>query len=90
MPPLHYYGAHYEEKIWLAHKSHYYQQLVQLGWGHKRTVLWEYALMATCSLSALVALFLSVYAQWYLLICYAIIYILLIYFVNWLSSVKKF
>ncbi|MBE9562938.1 MAG: glycosyltransferase family 4 protein, partial [Proteobacteria bacterium] len=33
------------EKIWLAHKSHYYQRLVQIGWGHKRTVLWEYALM---------------------------------------------
>ncbi len=78
------------KKIWLAHKSHYYQQLVQLGWGHKRTVLWEYALMATCSLSALVAPFLPVYAQWYLLICYAIIYILLIYFVNWLGGVKKF
>ncbi len=77
------------KKIWQAHKSHYYQQLVQLGWGHKRTVLWEYALMATCSFSALIAPFLPVYAQWYLLICYAIIYILLIYFVNWLGSVKK-
>jgi len=41
------------EKIWLAHKSHYYQQLVQSGWGHKKTVLWEYTLMALCSLSAI-------------------------------------
>lgn len=37
------------EKIWLAHNKHYYQRLVRLGWGHRKTVLAEYALMvATC------------------------------------------
>jgi UDP-N-acetylmuramyl pentapeptide phosphotransferase/UDP-N-acetylglucosamine-1-phosphate transferase len=73
------------EKIWLAHKSHYYQRLVQLGWGHKRTVLWEYALMAICSVSAMLALFLPIYAQWRLLIGWTFIYILLIYIVNLLE-----
>jgi len=34
------------EKIWLAHNKHYYQRLVRLGWGHRKTVLAEYALMA--------------------------------------------
>lgn len=41
------------ERFWQAHKTHYYQRLVQLGWGHKRTVLWEYALMVLCSIWAL-------------------------------------
>ena len=33
------------EPVWRAHRSHYYQRLVQLGWGHRRTVLAEYAAM---------------------------------------------
>lgn len=41
------------EKVWHAHRSHYYQRLVQLGWGHKKTVLAEYGLMAAVGLSAL-------------------------------------
>lgn len=41
------------ENVWRAHKTHYYQRLVQLGWGHRRTVLWEYGLMLACATSAL-------------------------------------
>ena len=41
------------ERIWQAHRSHYYQRLVQMGWSHRRTVLAEYVLMAACSASAL-------------------------------------
>lgn len=44
------------EKIWQAHKSHYYQRLVQMGWGHKKTAIVEYVLMMMVSLSALFAL----------------------------------
>lgn len=62
------------ERIWLAHKSHYYQRLVQLDWGHKRTVLWEYLLMIACSFSALIALTLPIYAQWGILIGWGLIY----------------
>ncbi len=36
------------ERIWQAHRTHYYQRLVLLGWGHTRTVLAEYGLMAVC------------------------------------------
>jgi UDP-N-acetylmuramyl pentapeptide phosphotransferase/UDP-N-acetylglucosamine-1-phosphate transferase len=75
------------EKIWIAHKSHYYQRLVQLGWGHKRTVLWEYALMATCSVSAMFVLYLPIYAQWILLIGWVFIYILLMYLVGRLEKI---
>ncbi|EDN66403.1 glycosyl transferase, group 4 family [Beggiatoa sp. PS] len=77
------------DKIWLAHKSHYYQRLVELGWGHKNTVLWEYALMAACSVSALMIPSLPNYAQWYLLISWIIIYILLMYLVGWLEQQQK-
>jgi UDP-N-acetylmuramyl pentapeptide phosphotransferase/UDP-N-acetylglucosamine-1-phosphate transferase len=39
----------YGEKIWEAHRSHYYQRAVLLGWGHRRTVIGEYVLMAVCA-----------------------------------------
>lgn len=41
------------ERIWEPHRTHYYQRLVQLGWGHRRTAVAEYALMAVCGLTAL-------------------------------------
>jgi len=44
------------ERIWEAHRSHYYQRLVQLGWGHKKTVLAEYLIMLLAGASALAAL----------------------------------
>jgi UDP-N-acetylmuramyl pentapeptide phosphotransferase/UDP-N-acetylglucosamine-1-phosphate transferase len=52
------------ERIWQAHKTHYYQRLVQLGWGHRKTVLWEYALMIACAIAAIVAMQLNAPAQW--------------------------
>ncbi len=54
------------ERIWRAHRSHYYQRLVQLGWGHGRTVFWEYLLMLACGLSAVGAVRLSTTLQWIL------------------------
>lgn len=44
------------EKIWQAHRDHYYQRLVQLGWGHRGTAIAEYALMLACGGLALLAL----------------------------------
>jgi UDP-N-acetylmuramyl pentapeptide phosphotransferase/UDP-N-acetylglucosamine-1-phosphate transferase len=41
------------EKFWRPHRTHYYQRLVQLGWGHRRTALAEYALMFACGALAL-------------------------------------
>jgi len=40
-------------KVWQAHREHYYQRLVQCGWGHRRTALAEYALMAFCAGAAI-------------------------------------
>jgi UDP-N-acetylmuramyl pentapeptide phosphotransferase/UDP-N-acetylglucosamine-1-phosphate transferase len=52
------------ERFWQAHKIHYYQRLVQLGWGHRNTALAEYALMAGCGGVALWALGQPPATQW--------------------------
>ncbi len=41
------------EKVWQAHRSHFYQRLVLLGWGHRRTVLCEYGVMGVSLTGAL-------------------------------------
>jgi UDP-N-acetylmuramyl pentapeptide phosphotransferase/UDP-N-acetylglucosamine-1-phosphate transferase len=51
------------ERIWEAHRSHYYQRLVQLGWGHRRTALVEYLLMAIVATLAVAGVGRSVAAQ---------------------------
>lgn len=40
-------------KITEAHREHYYQRLVQMGWSHRKLALVEYGLMLAVSLSAL-------------------------------------
>ncbi|MBN8285062.1 hypothetical protein [Zoogloea sp.] len=44
------------ERIWQAHRTHYYQRLVQMGVGHRRTALLAYALMAVAGTAAVLAL----------------------------------
>ena len=44
------------ERVWEAHRSHYYQRLVQMGLGHRRTALLAYALMAGSGVGAVLAL----------------------------------
>lgn len=36
------------EKLWLAHREHYYQRLVLSGWSHRDAVLVEYGVMLLC------------------------------------------
>lgn len=42
------------KRIWQAHREHYYQRLVLLGWSHRKTVLVEYCLMLACGISAII------------------------------------
>lgn len=44
------------EKVWQAHRQHYYQRLTLAGWGHKKTVLSEYILMIAVAISSLIML----------------------------------
>jgi len=40
-------------KVWQPHREHFYQRLVQSGWGHRKTAVAEYVLMALCSGAAI-------------------------------------
>ena len=51
------------ERPWRAHRDHFYQRLVRLGWGHRKTVVREYGLMLACACSAVAALRLPPGAQ---------------------------
>lgn len=67
------------EKVWEAHRTHYYQRLVLLGWGHRRTVLAEYALMLACAGSAVLAVHLPPTGQVALTVGWLLIYGLLMW-----------
>jgi UDP-N-acetylmuramyl pentapeptide phosphotransferase/UDP-N-acetylglucosamine-1-phosphate transferase len=47
------------EKVWHAHKEHYYQRLILMGWSHRQTALVGYALMAGSGSIALITLFMA-------------------------------
>jgi UDP-N-acetylmuramyl pentapeptide phosphotransferase/UDP-N-acetylglucosamine-1-phosphate transferase len=51
------------ERVWEAHRDHYYQRVVQLGWGHRGTALAGYVLMLACGALGLVALALPAAGQ---------------------------
>ncbi|MGH8661523.1 MAG: MraY family glycosyltransferase [Burkholderiales bacterium] len=63
------------ERVWQAHRDHYYQRLVRLGWGHRGTALAEYALMLASGVLALAALALSAAMQALLLAAAAAAYL---------------
>jgi UDP-N-acetylmuramyl pentapeptide phosphotransferase/UDP-N-acetylglucosamine-1-phosphate transferase len=63
------------ERLWVAHRNHYYQRLVQLGLGHRKTVLIEYLVMAGCSLTAIVLLGAPATVQWLGLGVWGLIYL---------------
>ena len=44
------------ERVWEAHRGHYYQRLIQMGWSHQKTSLVEYALMLSSGLIGLFAM----------------------------------
>ncbi|HEX7044426.1 MAG TPA: glycosyltransferase family 4 protein [Burkholderiales bacterium] len=62
------------ERVWEAHQSHYYQRLVRLGLGQRKTVLFQYALMLGCSLTALASLRVPARSQWLLLAAWGLLY----------------
>ena len=65
------------ERLSQAHRSHYYQHLVQMGWGHRNTALAEYALMLLAGVSALWGIGLAHAGQGSLLLGWAIAYLAL-------------
>jgi UDP-GlcNAc:undecaprenyl-phosphate/decaprenyl-phosphate GlcNAc-1-phosphate transferase len=41
------------EKVWRAHRDHYYQRIVRMGLGHRAAALIGYAVMVLCAAAAL-------------------------------------
>jgi len=41
------------ERVWQAHRDHYYQRMVRMGLGHRRTAWLAYAAMLVCAAAAL-------------------------------------
>lgn len=54
-------------RVWEAHRDHYYQRLVLIGFGHRSTALAEYALMLVSAATALWALTQKSGTQWIVL-----------------------
>jgi UDP-N-acetylmuramyl pentapeptide phosphotransferase/UDP-N-acetylglucosamine-1-phosphate transferase len=67
------------EPIWRPHREHYYQRLVIAGWGHRRTVLAEYALMLACGATAILYAQVDERTQLLLLFVWATAYACLIF-----------
>ena len=64
------------KKVWQAHCEHYYQRLVQIGWGHRKTAWFEYALMLAAGATALWAIWQELPLQLALLVCWGFFYLL--------------
>ncbi|HVY06719.1 MAG TPA: glycosyltransferase family 4 protein [Burkholderiales bacterium] len=61
------------ERVWEAHRQHYYQRLILSGWSHRRTMLSEYCLMFLCGIAAVASLNQSAAGQAMLLIGVAVV-----------------
>ncbi len=71
------------EKVWQAHKSHNYQKLVRMGWGHRKTVIYGYMLMILTSISVMVMQFVdSRNLNLVLLFVWLCLYVLIIHLIN--------
>ncbi len=66
-------------RVWRAHKEHYYQRLVQSGWGHRKTALAEYTLMLGCGGAAIAGTRLDTSHQLLLLGALSLVYAGVIY-----------
>jgi UDP-N-acetylmuramyl pentapeptide phosphotransferase/UDP-N-acetylglucosamine-1-phosphate transferase len=71
------------EKVWQAHKTHYYQQLAQAGWGHRKTVLVEYIVMLGCGFTAVLSLRATAAMQAIALLGWVLFYIIFFSWASW-------
>jgi UDP-N-acetylmuramyl pentapeptide phosphotransferase/UDP-N-acetylglucosamine-1-phosphate transferase len=64
------------ERVWQAHRSHYYQRLVLSGWSHRQLAVAEYGLMLLTSGASLLVLHRPVVVQLLILAALGVIYVL--------------
>lgn len=61
------------QKFWQAHREHYYQKLIRMGYSHRQTALFEYCVFAMSSITALASISLNGTTQLVLLIIWGAI-----------------
>jgi UDP-GlcNAc:undecaprenyl-phosphate/decaprenyl-phosphate GlcNAc-1-phosphate transferase len=71
------------EKIWHAHREHYYQRLVQSGFGHRNTALSAYVLMGMVGASAVWACNQDLAVQGQVAMLWGGVYFLLMFASDW-------
>ncbi|HNI81877.1 MAG TPA: glycosyltransferase family 4 protein [Rhodocyclaceae bacterium] len=62
------------ERVWQAHRTHYYQRLVQMGYGHRGVAVRAYGLMAACGGSALLVMDRGVALQCFVITMWTFVY----------------
>ena len=67
--------ARRREKLTEAHRDHYYQRLIRMGWGHRNTAIAEYSLMLAAGGSALWGIGLDAQEQGNLLAWWGAVYL---------------
>ncbi|MDP2851937.1 MAG: glycosyltransferase family 4 protein [Gallionella sp.] len=65
------------EKVWLPHREHYYQRLIQSGWSHRRLALAAYLLMFVTGGSACLLTFAPPTAQVFVIATWGMTYFML-------------
>lgn len=64
-------------KVWQAHREHYYQRVVLAGWGHRKTMLAEYALMLATGTTAVLYVHVTEPVRLAMLLAWVIVYTIL-------------
>lgn len=67
-----------QERVWEAHREHYYQRYILLGHGHRKTAWLEYGLMSAVGLTALWGVQQAPWVQATLLGGWTVVYIVLV------------
>jgi len=62
------------ERIWQAHREHYYQRMVQSGLGHRKTALLSYGLMLITGAFGVWMNFQEIVVQWFIVTLWVLIY----------------
>ncbi|MCX8566591.1 MAG: phospho-N-acetylmuramoyl-pentapeptide-transferase [Glomeribacter sp. 1016415] len=65
------------EKFWQAHRTHYYQRMIQMNGSHLGPVRMAYGLMAVSAVLALISMQMPIGIQWTVLAAWGLILILL-------------
>ncbi len=78
--------AFHGEKIWQAHRQHYYQRMVQAGLGHRTTALCWYVLMLLIGFSAGWSVQQDSSTQQGTLLVWGAIYLIVLFLFEWIQK----